>query len=140
MSGKIKVVLVEDSAVALEILERLINSSDIVEVVGTARDGTTGLQVIAREQPDVICTDLQMPNMDGLEFTQRVMNEFPRPILVISNMVGPTEVDNIFNLMQAGALDFFPKPTSGTATDYARLQNALVTKIRVLASKRATLV
>lgn len=136
MSDPIKVVLVEDSGVALEILERLIDSSDEVNVVGTARDGLSGLQVIAREQPDVICTDLQMPNMDGLEFTKQVMTKYPRPILVISNMVGPTEVDNIFNLMQAGALDFFPKPSSGTATDYENLKSALVTKIKVLASKR----
>ncbi len=136
MSDAIKVVLVEDSAVALEILERLIDSSDEVDVVGTARDGASGLQVIEQKQPDVICTDLQMPNMDGLEFTQQVMNKFPRPILVVSNMVGPTEVDNIFNLMQAGALDFFPKPSSGTATDYETLKSTLINKIKVLSSKK----
>ncbi len=134
--SKIRVVLIEDSIVALEILKRLINSSDAVEVVGTALDGVEGLQVIAKTQPDVICTDLQMPNMDGLEFTKTVMERFPRPVLVISNAVQPTDVDNIFNLMQAGALDFFPKPTTGTATDYEKLKDALVTKIKVLASKR----
>jgi two-component system chemotaxis response regulator CheB len=122
--------------VALEILQRLINSSNEVEVVGTALDGVEGLQVIAKTQPDVICTDLQMPNMDGLEFTKAVMERFPRPVLVISNAVQPTDVDNIFNLMQAGALDFFPKPTTGTATDYEKLKGALVTKIKVLATKR----
>ena len=136
MTDAIKVVLVEDSAVALEILERLINSSDEVNVVGTARDGATGLRVIEEQQPDVICTDLQMPNMDGMEFTKQVMTKFPRPILVVSNMVGPTEVDNIFNLMQAGALDFFPKPSSGTATDYETLKSTLINKIKVLSTKR----
>jgi len=134
--SKIRVVLIEDSIVALEILKRLINSSNEVEVVGTALDGGEGLQVIAKTQPDVICTDLQMPNMDGLEFTKAVMERFPRPVLVISNAVQPTDVDNIFNLMQAGALDFFPKPTTGTATDYEKLKDTLVTKIKVLASKR----
>ncbi|BFM39755.1 response regulator [Synechocystis sp. LKSZ1] len=134
--SKIKVVLIEDSIVALEILQRLINSSDTVEVVGTATDGATGLQVIARTQPDVICTDLQMPGMDGLEFTKAVMQQFPRPVLVISNAVQPNDIDNIYNLMQAGALDFFPKPNTGTPTDYERLRDTLVTKIRVLASKR----
>jgi two-component system chemotaxis response regulator CheB len=64
------------------------------------------------------------------------MTEFPCPILVISNTVQPSDVDNIFNLMQAGALDFFPKPTSGSATDYERLKSTLVTKIKVLASKK----
>lgn len=136
MADPIKVVLVEDSAIALQILQRLIDSSPEVDVVGTAQDGAEGLKVIARTMPDVICTDLQMPNMDGLEFTQKVMTEFPRPILVISNTVHPSDVDNIFNLMQAGALDFFPKPTSGSATDYEKLKSALVTKIKVLASKK----
>lgn len=135
MADPIKVVLVEDSAVALQILQRLIDSSAEAEVVGTALDGADGLNVIARTQPDVICTDLQMPNMDGLEFTQKVMTDYPRPILVISNSVHPSDVDNIFNLMQAGALDFFPKPTSGSAMDYEKLQKTLITKIKVLASK-----
>ncbi|WP_448381103.1 response regulator [Gloeomargarita sp.] len=133
---KIRVVLIEDSIVALEILKRLINSSNEVEVVGTAADGIEGLQVIAKTQPDVICTDLKMPNMDGLEFTKAVMERYPRPVLVISNAVQPTDVDNIFNLMQAGALDFFPKPTAGTAEDYEKLKDTLITKIKVLATKR----
>lgn len=135
MADPIKVVLVEDSAVALQIMRRLIDSSDDVDVVGTAQDGLEGLRVIADTAPDVICTDLQMPNMDGLEFTQKVMSDFPRPVLVVSNAVHPTDIDNIYNLMQAGALDFFPKPSSGTATDYEMLKGTLITKIKVLASK-----
>ncbi len=134
--SKIRVVLIEDSIVALEILQRLINSSKEAQVVGTATDGVQGLEVIAKTQPDVICTDLRMPNMDGLEFTKAVMERFPRPVLVISNAVHPTDVDNIYNLMQAGALDFFPKPTSGTPADYEKLKDTLITKIRVLARKR----
>ena len=136
MSNPIKVVLVEDSAIALQILHRLIDSSSEVDVVGTAQDGADGLRVIAQTMPDVICTDLQMPKMDGLEFTKKVMSDFPRPILVVSNTVHPADVDNIFNLMQAGALDFFPKPTSGSATDYEKLKNSLITKIKVLAAKK----
>ncbi len=132
----IKVVLVEDSAVALQILERLLNESPEVDVVGTARDGKEALSVISRTQPDVICTDLQMPGMDGLEFTKQVMNHAPRPVLVISNAVHPSDVENIYELMKAGALDFFPKPTTGTPTDYDKLRKTLVTKIKVLASKR----
>jgi two-component system chemotaxis response regulator CheB len=136
MSNPIKVVLVEDSAIALQILHRLIDSSPEVDVVGTAQDGADGLRVIAQTMPDVICTDLQMPKMDGLEFTKKVMSDFPRPILVVSNTVHPADVDNIFNLMQAGALDFFPKPNSGSATDYEKLKNSLITKIKVLADKK----
>ncbi|MDJ0576873.1 MAG: response regulator [Xenococcaceae cyanobacterium MO_234.B1] len=134
--SKIKVALVEDSPVALEILKRLINSSAEAEVVGTAIDGSQALQMIASTNPDVICTDLEMPGMDGLEFTKEVMAKYPRPILVISNAVNPSDVDNIYNLMQAGALDFFPKPNTGTSTDYEKLTKMLITKIKVLASKK----
>jgi chemotaxis response regulator CheB len=132
----IKVVLVEDSVVALEVLERLLNSSPDVDVVGTARDGAEALTVISRSNPDVICTDLQMPTMDGLEFTKKLMAQNPLPVLVISNAVHPRDVDNIYELMKAGALDFFPKPNSGSATDYEKIKDALVTKIKVLASKK----
>lgn len=134
--SKIKVALVEDSPVALNVLKKLINSSSEAEVVGTATDGRQGLNMIASTDPDVICTDLDMPNMDGLEFTKEVMKQYPRPVLVISNAVQSSDVDNIYNLMTAGALDFFPKPTSGTATDYEKISKLLITKIRVLAKKK----
>ena len=134
--SKIKVVLVEDSPVALNILERLINSSPEIEVVGTASEGREGLTVIANTDPDVVCTDLDMPHMDGLEFTKEIIKSNPKPILVISNAVHPENVDNIYNLMMAGALDFFPKPTSGVGTDYEKLTSLLVQKIKVLSTKK----
>jgi two-component system chemotaxis response regulator CheB len=133
-----RVVLVEDSPVALEILQRLLNSSPDVDVVGTARNGVEGLEVINRTRPDVICTDFHMENMDGLELTQRVMADDPRPILVISNFVQKTDVDNVFRLLQAGAADVFPKPSTDSPTDYEKLKGALVTKIKVLSTMKVT--
>jgi len=138
MTTSKKVVLVEDSPVALEILQRLLNSSPDVDVVGVARDGIEGLEVINRTQPDVICTDFLMENMDGLELTQRVMADDPRPILVISNFVRKTDVDNVFRLLQAGAADVFPKPSTDSPTDYEQLKNALVTKIKVLSNMKVS--
>ena len=133
-----RVVLVEDSPVALEILQRLLNSSPDVDVVGTARNGVEGLEVINRTRPDVICTDFHMENMNGLELTQRVMADDPRPILVISNFVQKTDVDNVFRLLQAGAADVFPKPSTDSPTDYEKLKGALVTKIKVLSTMKVT--
>lgn len=131
-----KVVLVEDSPIALEILQRLLNSSPEVAVVGTARDGEEGLEVITKTQPDVICTDLMMENMDGLELTKRVMAQDPRPILVISNFVQNSDIDTIFRLLQAGAADIFPKPSTGSPTDYEKIKAALIAKIKVLSSMK----
>lgn len=133
-----RVVLVEDSPVALEILQRLLNSSPDVDVVGIARDGLEGLELITKTKPDVICTDLMMENMDGLELTKRVMADDPRPILVISNFVQKADVDNVFRLLQAGAADVFPKPSTDSPTDYEKLKSALVAKIKVLSHMKVT--
>ncbi|HEY9669295.1 MAG TPA: chemotaxis protein CheB, partial [Coleofasciculaceae cyanobacterium] len=91
-----------------------------------------------RTKPDVICTDLLMENMDGLELTKRVMADDPRPILVISNFVQKADVDNVFRLLQAGAADVFPKPSTDSPTDYERLKNALIAKIKILSSMNVT--
>jgi two-component system chemotaxis response regulator CheB len=71
--------------------------------------------------------------MDGLELTQQVMAKYPRPILVISNSVQKDDPNNIFKLMQAGAIDIFPKPTAGMSSDYDRIQKSLITKIKIIA-------
>jgi len=68
----IKVFLVEDSPVALEVLQKLLKSSPQITVVGTARNGKEALDLIPKVQPNVICTDLHMAGMDGLELTQQM--------------------------------------------------------------------
>jgi two-component system chemotaxis response regulator CheB len=111
----IKVLLVEDSPVAVEILQRILKSSPEIIVVGTARNGQEALDLIPKLEPQVICTDFHMAKMDGLELTRQVMTKYPRPILVISNSVQADDPQNIFKLMQAGAIDIFPKPIVGVS-------------------------
>jgi two-component system, chemotaxis family, protein-glutamate methylesterase/glutaminase len=129
----IKVLLVEDSPVALEILLRLCKSSPEIVVVGTACNGKEALELIPKVQPQVICTDLHMSGMNGLELTRQVMARYPRPILVISNSVQADDPQNIFQLLQAGAVDILPKPIAGTPSDYNLIEDDLITKIKVLA-------
>ena len=129
----IKVLLVEDSPVALEILKRLLASSPEVTVVGTARNGQEALELMPLVQPAVICTDLHMKGMDGLEFTKQVMGSDPKPILVISTSVQKEDTHTIFQLLQAGAVDVFPKPNAGLASDYERVKRELVNKVKILA-------
>jgi two-component system chemotaxis response regulator CheB len=70
--------------------------------------------------------------MDGLEFTKHIMADYPRPILVISASVQPDDTHNIFQLLEAGAVDVFPKPGAGLAADYELVKQELISKIRVL--------
>jgi two-component system chemotaxis response regulator CheB len=127
-----KVLIVEDSLVDLEILKMLLASSLEVKVVGTARNGKEALELIPKLQPAVICTDLHMKEMDGLEFTKQVMAKYPRPILVISYSVQKEDTDNILQLLSAGAVDIFPKPTTGLPSDYERVKLELINKIKIL--------
>jgi two-component system chemotaxis response regulator CheB len=127
-----KVLLVEDSPIALAILKRLIDSSTEAQVIGTASNGKDALELIPKLEPNLICTDLHMDGMDGLELTKQVMAKHPLPILVVSNSVQEDNPHNIFDLLQAGALDVFPKPVTGLASDYENVKKDLIDKIKVL--------
>src|SRR4028118_120268 len=128
----IRVLLVDDSPLVLTLLSRMLAQSPEIEVVGKAHNGKEALKLIPQVQPTVICTDFHMPIMDGLQFTKAVMAQYPRPILVISSAVGADNNEHVFSLLNAGAVDAFPKPSSGWgAGDEAARQ--IIAKIKILA-------
>ena len=136
--SKIKVLLVEDSAVAINIYEKMLNSSRHIEVIGKAANGKEGLDLAFKTKPDVICTDLQMHEMDGLEFTKQIMAHYPTPILVLSNSVQKTATAKIFAAMKAGAVDVMAKPQTALGGSSEAMQQELITKIRVLSTKKVS--
>ncbi|MCW3053721.1 MAG: response regulator receiver modulated CheB methylesterase, partial [Chthonomonadales bacterium] len=113
----IRVLLVDDSPLALAVLRHMLATSPDLEVVGAATGGLEALELIPALQPTVICADYHMGGMNGLEFTRQVMARFPRPILVVSSAVGATDTDRVFALLEAGAVDVFPKPRGGRDAD-----------------------
>ncbi|MBI1987537.1 MAG: chemotaxis-specific protein-glutamate methyltransferase CheB [Nitrospinae bacterium] len=128
----VRVLLVDDSPVVLAILRRMLSSSPEIEVVGTARNGREALGLIPRLQPAVVCTDLHMPDMDGIELTRQIMARYPRSILVVSDYVQKEDTHNVFRLLEAGAMDIFPKPRGGLESDYNQMAQELIRKIKVL--------
>ncbi len=127
--GQIRVLLVDDSPLALALISRgLAKTADIV-VVGTARDGFEALEVLPKVKPDVVCTDFFMPRMNGLELTHRIMTSHPLPIIVISGMLNVKTSQEVFSLIEAGALDCIEKP-SGVG-DNSKMED-LIAKIRIL--------
>ena len=130
----IKVLLVDDSPLVLAVLKRMLSSpGSEIEVVGTASNGADALRQIPLLDPQVICTDYHMPVMDGLQLTREVMARYPRPILVISIAVQQGKDDtNIFQFLDAGAIEIFPKPVGGLKCDFINLSTRLIRKIRVL--------
>jgi two-component system chemotaxis response regulator CheB len=132
VSSPVSVLLVDDSLIALTILARMLSASPDIQVVGKARSGREALELIPRLQPAVICTDLHMPDMDGLELTKEIMGRFPRPILVVSAAVHPEDTHNVFSLLEAGAIDVLPKPRGGLAADEQRVAQELISKIKII--------
>ncbi len=136
-SPPIKVLLVDDSPIAHRILGGIFASSPEVELVGVAHNGREALDMLADVQPDVICTDLHMPVMDGLALTRAVMSTHPLPILVLSVSVREDDVRTVFELLEAGAVDVFPKPAGGVDIDPGPFATALIARIKVVAGVRA---
>jgi two-component system, chemotaxis family, protein-glutamate methylesterase/glutaminase len=133
----VSVLLVDDSLIALTILSRMLSTSPDIQVVGKARSGREALELIPRLQPAVICTDLNMPDMDGLELTQEIMARFPRPILVVSAAVQTEDTHNVFRVLEAGAIDILPKPRGGLAADDPHVAQELISKIKLISGVMA---
>ena len=129
---KIRVLLVDDSPIATTSLQKILSQAPDIEVAGIARDGAEALKLIPEVDPTVVCTDLYMPVMDGLELTQEIMKRFPRPILVVSVSVQTESPRNVFKLLEAGAVDVFQKPRIGLDPQDRELARRLIHEIRVL--------
>lgn len=127
----IRVLLVDDSPIVLHVLQNLLSRAPEIRVVGTAANGREALNLVPALNPDVICTDLHMPVMDGLEFTREVISKYPRPILVVSVSV-EADSPNIFKLLEAGAVDVFLKPLGILGADMDKLAEDLASRIRIL--------
>lgn len=127
----VRVLLVDDSPLALMVLQQMLAAAPEIEVVGTANNGRDALQMIPTLKPTVICTDYHMNGMNGLEFTQQVMARYPRPILVVSAAVKPTDTDRVFPLLEAGAVDVFPKPVGGPEA-IAQATEAFIKKVKIV--------
>ncbi len=84
--NKIKVLIVDDSAIVRQTLQELLSSDDSIEVIATAGDPYIAAIKIEAEVPDVITLDVEMPKMDGLTFLQKIMEQHPIPVVICSSL------------------------------------------------------
>lgn len=126
---KIKVLIVDDQALVLDILAKGLVKDPMVDVVGTATDGYLALNQVTRLKPDVIVLDMEMPRMNGIQFLHNLMPVNPIPTIVLSAL---TEKDSKITkeALEAGAVDFQPKPSAG-ARGLPELFSQLLTKIKL---------
>ncbi|MBF0317939.1 MAG: chemotaxis-specific protein-glutamate methyltransferase CheB [Nitrospirae bacterium] len=128
----VRVLLIDDSQIALAVLKRMLAYDPEIEVVGGFTNAVEALRMIPVLSPDVICTDLHMPGMDGLVFTRTVMERFPLPILVVSVSVQAHHTHTIFELLDNGAIDVFPKPKGILDGDFEKHARELTSKVKIL--------
>ncbi len=111
--SKIKVLIVDDSALVRQTLADIISSDPGIEVIGMAQDPIVAVQKIAEQIPDVITLDVEMPRMDGITFLQKLMSQHPIPVVMCSSL---TESGNetALKALEYGAIEIITKPKMGT--------------------------
>lgn len=109
MSNKIKVLIIDDSAVMRELLKSILNEDSRFEVVGTSSDPILAKKKIPRVQPDVLTLDVEMPHMDGLTFLKELMEMRPMPVVMVSSLTEKGAKET-FRALELGAVDFITKP------------------------------
>jgi two-component system chemotaxis response regulator CheB len=133
VTRKIKVLIVDDSAIVRKILSDTILAEPDMEVVGTAPDPYVARDKILALQPDVMTLDIEMPRMDGLTFLKRLMKHHPLPTIIISSL-GHASCAATLEALRCGAVDVLAKPAGPYSVGDLRL--SLAAKIRAAAGSR----
>lgn len=130
---KIRVVVVDDSALVRSLLAEIINRQKDMECVGTANDPLIAREMIRELNPDVITLDVEMPRMDGIDFLGRLMRLRPMPVVMISTLT-ERGAEVTMRALELGAVDFVAKPRIGLVDGIKELSDQIVEKIRVAAA------
>jgi two-component system, chemotaxis family, protein-glutamate methylesterase/glutaminase len=128
---KVRVLVVDDSALMRKLIPQMLETSPSIEVVGTAMDGNFCLKKIEELRPDVVTLDLQMPGMNGIDTLKEIMRRNPLPVIVVSSH--STDGASVtFKALGLGAFDFVTKPRD-VSTHMEESANELIAKIKAAA-------
>ena len=132
---KIKVLIVDDSALIRGVMKEIISSQPDMEVVGVAPDPLVARDLIKQTNPDVLTLDVEMPKMDGLEFLEKLMRLRPMPVVMVSSL---TERGSEITLraLELGAVDFVTKPKMSILSGMLEYTDLIAEKIRIAAQAR----
>jgi two-component system, chemotaxis family, protein-glutamate methylesterase/glutaminase len=135
VSERIRVLVVDDSALMRKLIPAILERDPSIEVIGTAMDGAFALKKIDEFNPDVVTLDLEMPRMDGLEALRLIMRRAPMPVIVVSTH-SKEGAYSTFKALALGAIDFVAKPRDAAAGHLDAIAVELIEKIKV--AKRAS--
>src|SRR5581483_2359470 len=129
---KIRVLIVEDSAVSRELLTHILQSDPEIEVAGMARDGEEAIAETLRLKPDVITMDIHMPKLNGFDTTRRIMEMQPVPIIIVSSSADPNDVQKAFRVMDAGAVAILETPRGTAHPEHNWMAAKLVRTVKLM--------
>ena len=112
MSSKIKVLIVDDSALVRRSLDEILRSDPAIEVMGMAADPFVAAKIMRDQAPDVITLDVEMPRMDGITFLQKIMSQHPIPVVMCSSLV-EKGCETALKALEYGAVEIIEKPKMG---------------------------
>ncbi|MDO9072248.1 MAG: chemotaxis response regulator protein-glutamate methylesterase [Rubrivivax sp.] len=135
MNNKIRVVVVDDSALVRGLLSEIIDRQPDMCCVGAAADPLVAREMIRNLNPDVITLDIEMPRMDGLDFLSRLMRLRPMPVVMVSTLT-ERGADVTLKALELGAVDFVSKPKIGVADGLRQLGADITEKVRTAARAR----
>jgi two-component system chemotaxis response regulator CheB len=131
--GKIRVLIVDDSALVRRILSEALSHDPQIEVVGTAQDPYVAKDKINQLKPDVLTLDVEMPRMHGLTFLKLLLEQRPMPVVMVSSLT-EQGADTTLQALELGAVDFVTKPKLDVSRGLGELMPELVEKVRQAAS------
>lgn len=132
---KIKVLIVDDSAVVRQALSMVFASDKNIEVIGTAADPYYAAQKIQKEVPDVITLDIEMPRMDGLTFLKKLMSQHPIPVVIISSLTA-NGTETGMKALEYGAVDIITKPQLSSREFYEESRIRLCDVVKAAAKAK----
>lgn len=135
MGSKIKVLVIDDSAVIRALLTEILNEASDIEVVGSAADPIFAKGKITSLMPDVITLDVEMPRMDGLTFLEEQMRTNPLPVVMVSSLTQKA-CDTTLHALELGAVDYVTKPYIDIIDGLTELGNEIIRKVRIAARAR----
>jgi len=127
--AKVRVLVVDDSALVRHILQAGLSQDPAIEVVGAAGDPYAARDMIVQLKPNVLTLDVEMPKMSGVEFLQKLMPQYPIPVVMVSSLTERGQKITL-DAMAAGAVDFVAKP-SGGPNALAQMMDELCTKVKI---------
>lgn len=128
-NGRIRVLIVDDSALARKLITSGLATDPRLEVIGAAHDPASAFSMLVRERPDVITLDVEMPGTDGVTFLKQYMAEYPTPTIMVSSL---TERGKKITLdaLEAGAVDVVLKPKVGVVDGLPVMMSDLCERVR----------